>query len=228
MNAQDLSILSMITNASVLAQAVMALLLVISLVSWTIIFRKWFTIKAAQRATNRFEEKFWQGAELNALYQEVSHASKDPGPMARIFEAGMKEFRRARQNGATGGADASNVVLAPASRAMRAAFQREMDALESSLAFLASAGSVSPYIGLFGTVWGIMNAFRGLADVQQATLASVAPGIAEALVATAIGLFAAIPAVVAYNRYAYEIERLANRFETFIDEFSNILDRHAR
>ncbi|RRN44406.1 protein TolQ [Lautropia dentalis] len=228
MNAQDLSILSMITNASVLAQAVMALLLVISLVSWTIIFRKWFTIKSAQRATNRFEEKFWQGAELNALYQEVSHASKDPGPMARIFEAGMKEFRRARQNGATGGADASNVVLAPASRAMRAAFQREMDALESSLAFLASAGSVSPYIGLFGTVWGIMNAFRGLADVQQATLASVAPGIAEALVATAIGLFAAIPAVVAYNRYAYEIERLANRFETFIDEFSNILDRHAR
>ena len=224
MNAQDLSILSMITNASVLAQAVMALLLVISLVSWTIIFRKWFTIKSAQRATNRFEEKFWQGAELNALYQEVSHASKDPGPMARIFEAGMKEFRRARQNGATGGADASNVVLAPASRAMRAAFQREMDALESSLAFLASAGSVSPYIGLFGTVWGIMNAFRGLADVQQATLASVAPGIAEALVATAIGLFAAIPAVVAYNRYAYEIERLANRF----DEFSNILDRHAR
>lgn len=228
MNAQDLSILSMITNASVLAQAVMALLLVISLMSWTIIFRKWFTIKSAQRATNRFEEKFWQGAELNALYQEVSHASKDPGPMARIFEAGMKEFRRARQNGATGGADASNVVLAPASRAMRAAFQREMDALESSLAFLASAGSVSPYIGLFGTVWGIMNAFRGLADVQQATLASVAPGIAEALVATAIGLFAAIPAVVAYNRYAYEIERLANRFETFIDEFSNILDRHAR
>ena len=228
MNAQALSILSMITNASVLAQAVMALLLVISLMSWTIIFRKWFTIKSAQRATNRFEEKFWQGAELNALYQEVSHASKDPGPMARIFEAGMKEFRRARQNGATGGADASNVVLAPASRAMRAAFQREMDALESSLAFLASAGSVSPYIGLFGTVWGIMNAFRGLADVQQATLASVAPGIAEALVATAIGLFAAIPAVVAYNRYAYEIERLANRFETFIDEFSNILDRHAR
>lgn len=228
MNAQDLSILSMITDASLLAQAVMALLLVISLVSWTIIFRKWFTIRAAQRATNRFEEKFWQGAELNALYQEVSHASKDPGPMARIFEAGMKEFRRARQAGATGGPDAATVVLAPASRAMRAAFQREMDALESSLAFLASAGSVSPYIGLFGTVWGIMNAFRGLADVQQATLASVAPGIAEALVATAIGLFAAIPAVVAYNRYAYDIERLANRFETFIDEFSNILDRHAR
>lgn len=226
----DLSILTMIANASLLVQAVMAMLVLISLLSWTIIFRKWFAIKAAQRATNRFEEKFWQGAELNALYQEVAHDSRDPGPMARIFEAGMKEFRRARQSGATQNAngDVSATVLAPASRAMRAAFQREMDNLESALAFLASAGSVSPYIGLFGTVWGIMNAFRGLADVQQATLASVAPGIAEALVATAIGLFAAIPAVVAYNRFSYEIERLANRFETFTDEFSNILDRHAR
>lgn len=232
MNDHDLSILTLVTEASLLVQAVMALLLVISLVSWTLIFRKWFTIKAAQRATNRFEDKFWQGAELNALYQEVSHATKDPGPMARIFEAGMKEFRRARQNSAVAPNGQttldSTLVLAPASRAMRAAFQREMDALESSLAFLASAGSVSPYIGLFGTVWGIMNAFRGLADVQQATLAAVAPGIAEALVATAIGLFAAIPAVVAYNRYSYDIERLANRFETFIDEFSNILDRHSR
>lgn len=231
MNEHDLSILTLVTEASLLVQAVMALLLVISLVSWTLIFRKWFTIKAAQRASNRFEDKFWQGAELNALYQEVSHASRDPGPMARIFEAGMKEFRRARQSAPSQSNPAtldSTLVLAPASRAMRAAFQREMDALESSLAFLASAGSVSPYIGLFGTVWGIMNAFRGLADVQQATLAAVAPGIAEALVATAIGLFAAIPAVVAYNRYAYDIERLANRFETFIDEFSNILDRHSR
>ncbi|MDO4905974.1 MAG: protein TolQ [Lautropia sp.] len=232
MNDHDLSILTLVTEASLLVQAVMALLLVISLVSWTLIFRKWFTIKGAKRATNRFEDKFWQGAELNALYQEVAHASRDPGPMARIFEAGMKEFRRARQsNPPSNGQPAvldSTLVLAPASRAMRAAFQREMDALESSLAFLASAGSVSPYIGLFGTVWGIMNAFRGLADLQQATLSAVAPGIAEALVATAIGLFAAIPAVVAYNRYAYEIERLANRFETFIDEFSNILDRHSR
>jgi biopolymer transport protein TolQ len=145
----------------------------------------------------------------------------------------MKEFRRARQRGTSGAASNANsgdsaTLLDPSSRAMRAAFQREMDALESSLAFLASAGSVSPYIGLFGTVWGIMNAFRGLANVQQATLAAVAPGIAEALVATAIGLFAAIPAVVAYNRYSYDIDRLANRFETFTDEFSNILHRHAR
>lgn len=234
MNAQDLSILSLVTNASLLVQVVMVLLVLISLTSWTIIFRKWFAIRAAQSATNAFESAFWRGAELNSLYQNVSSAKGDPGPLARIFEAGMKEFRRARQKGAAGVAviaassDSSSAVLDPSSRAMRAAFQREMDALESSLAFLASAGSVSPYIGLFGTVWGIMNAFRGLANVQQATLAAVAPGIAEALVATAIGLFAAIPAVVAYNRYSYDIDRLANRFETFTDEFSNILHRHAR
>ena len=232
MNSHDLSILSLVTNASLLVQVVMLLLLLISLTSWTIIFRKWFAIRAAQSLTNAFESEFWRGAELNSLYQNVSSSKGDPGPLARIFEAGMKEFRRARQKGAAGtvaapGGD-SAAVLDPSSRAMRAAFQREMDALESSLAFLASAGSVSPYIGLFGTVWGIMNAFRGLANVQQATLAAVAPGIAEALVATAIGLFAAIPAVVAYNRYAYDIDRLANRFETFTDEFSNILHRHAR
>jgi biopolymer transport protein TolQ len=230
MNSHDLSILSLVTNASLLVQVVMLLLLLISLTSWTIIFRKWFAIRAAQSATNAFESEFWRGAELNSLYQSVSSSKGDPGPLARIFEAGMKEFRRARQKGAPGAAapGSGDSVLDPSSRAMRAAFQREMDALESSLAFLASAGSVSPYIGLFGTVWGIMNAFRGLANVQQATLAAVAPGIAEALVATAIGLFAAIPAVVAYNRYSYDIDRLANRFETFTDEFSNILHRHAR
>ncbi len=231
MNSNNLSILSLVTNASVLVQVVMLLLVLISMTSWTIIFRKWFSIRAAQLATNAFEGEFWRGAELNALYQNVSSSKGDPGPLARIFEAGMKEFRRARQKG-TGGvvspAGDSAASLDPSSRAMRAAFQREVDALESSLAFLASAGSVSPYIGLFGTVWGIMNAFRGLANVQQATLAAVAPGIAEALVATAIGLFAAIPAVVAYNRYSYDIDRLANRFETFTDEFSNILHRHAR
>ena len=233
MNSHDLSILSLVSNASLLVQVVMLLLLMISLTSWTIIFRKWFQIRAAQSATNAFESEFWRGAELNSLYQNVSTSKSDPGPLARIFEAGMKEFRRARQKGSPGAAIAgsggdSAAVLDPSTRAMRAAFQREMDALESSLAFLASAGSVSPYIGLFGTVWGIMNAFRGLANVQQATLAAVAPGIAEALVATAIGLFAAMPAVVAYNRYSYDIDRLANRFETFTDEFSNILHRHAR
>ncbi|MBA3478518.1 MAG: protein TolQ [Lautropia sp.] len=233
MNSQDLSILSLVTNASLLVQVVMLLLMLISITSWTIIFRKWFAIRAAQSATNAFEGEFWRGAELNSLYQNVSTSKGDPGPLARIFEAGMREFRRARQKGAPGAPPSANsgdssTMLDPSSRAMRAALQREMDALESSLAFLASAGSVSPYIGLFGTVWGIMNAFRGLANVQQATLAAVAPGIAEALVATAIGLFAAIPAVVAYNRYSYDIDRLANRFETFTDEFSNILHRHAR
>ncbi len=233
MNSHDLSILSLVTNASLLVQVVMLLLILISLTSWTIIFRKWFAIRAAQSATNAFESEFWRGAELNSLYQNVSTSKGDPGPLARIFEAGMKEVRRARQKGVAGAAPGSNsgdsaAVLDPSSRAMRAAFQREMDALESSLAFLASAGSVSPYIGLFGTVWGIMNAFRGLANVQQATLAAVAPGIAEAQVATPIGRFAAIPAVVAYNRYSYDIDRLANRFETFTDEFSNILHRHAR
>lgn len=220
--AHDLSILSLISNASLLVQIVMLILVLISVTSWTIIFRKWFAIRWARSATNAFEGEFWRGAELNGLYQTVSQAKRDPGPLARIFEAGMKEFRRARQKA---GNDPTS-VLESSGRAMRASYQREMDALESSLAFLASAGSVSPYIGLFGTVWGIMNAFRGLANVQQATLAAVAPGIAEALVATAIGLFAAIPAVVAYNRFSYDIDRLSNRFETFIDEFSNILHRH--
>ncbi len=224
MNSNDLSILHLVANASLLVQLVMVLLLLISLMSWTIIFRKWFAIRWARSATNAFENEFWRGAELNSLYQNVSTAKKDAGPLARIFEAGMKEFRRARQKS---GGD-TGAVLESSGRAMRASLQRELDALESSLAFLASAGSVSPYIGLFGTVWGIMNAFRGLANVQQATLAAVAPGIAEALVATAIGLFAAIPAVVAFNRFSYDIDRLTNRFETFTDEFSNILHRHAR
>lgn len=225
--ADHQSILSLVTNASLLVQIVMALLVVVSLLSWTTIFRKWFAIRAARRAADQFETEFWRGAELNGLYQDVTNSTVDPGPLARIFESGMKEFQRVRQAQPAGPSISSGSVLDAAGRAMRAAHQREMDQLDSSLAFLASAGSVSPYVGLFGTVWGIMNAFRGLANVQQATLAAVAPGIAEALVATAIGLFAAIPAVVAYNRFSYENDRLANRFDTFIDEFSNILQRHA-
>ena len=220
----ELSILSLVAQASLLVQAVMALLLLISIGSWTIIFRKWFALRAARAATDRFEAEFWSGSELGSLYQQVREGRQEHGPLARVFESGMSEFLKTRQQ-KPGDIQA---MLDGARRAMRAAFQREMDALESSLAFLASAGSVSPYIGLFGTVWGIMNSFRGLANVQQATLASVAPGIAEALVATAIGLFAAIPAVVAYNRFSYDMERLANRFDTFIEEFSNILQRQAR
>jgi len=221
---QDLSILSLIANASLLVQAVMALLLVVSLMSWSYIFRKWFTLRRAKAQTEKFERDFWSGADLNALYQSAANDRHGAGSLERIFEAGMREYIKLK---ASQRADAA-VQLEGARRAMRATYQREMDDLEAHLAFLASAGSVSPYVGLFGTVWGIMNSFRGLANVQQATLANVAPGIAEALVATAIGLFAAIPAVVAYNRYAHDIDRLAIRFESFIEEFSNILQRQTR
>lgn len=222
-NTEDLSIISLVLHASVLAQAVMALLLVLSLVSWTFIFRKWATIRRARAQTERFERDFWSGGDLNALYQSAAHNRHTIGALERIFESGMREFLKAKERR---GVD-SAAALDGSRRAMRAAFQREMDVLEVNLPYLASVGSVSPYIGLFGTVWGIMNSFRGLANVQQATLANVAPGIAEALVATAIGLFAAIPAVVAYNRFATDVDRLAIRFETFIEEFTNILQRQA-
>jgi len=228
---QDLSFFGMISNASLLVQLVMALLLLVSAMSWTYIFRKMFTIRNAIARTTEFETVFWSGANLNNLYEDVTSGRRQrngqSGALERIFEAGMEEYRKARQTFTGKDIDVS-ALLDGARRAMRAAYQREMDALESHLAFLASVGSVSPFIGLFGTVWGIMNSFRGLANVQQATLASVAPGIAEALVATAIGLFAAIPAVVAFNRYSHDIDRLAIRFESFIEEFSNILNRQAR
>jgi biopolymer transport protein TolQ len=209
-------------------QLVMALLMLVSVMSWTYIFRKYFAIRAANRQTDEFERLFWSGGNLNALYEQATsgHPHQHKGALPRIFEAGMREFNKGRALQKETGDNTA--LLDGARRAMRAAYQREMDALEAHLAFLASVGSVSPYVGLFGTVWGIMNAFRGLANVQQATLASVAPGIAEALIATAIGLFAAIPAVVAYNRYSHDIDRLAIRFDTFIEEFSNILQRQAR
>lgn len=220
----ELSIVTLMLQASLLVQFVIVLLLLISLGSWTVIFRKGFAIRAAQRATDDFESEFWKDRDLGTLYEEIRSGRADHGPLARIFETGMSEFLKTRQQKPGD----VNAMLDGSRRAMRAAYQREMDTLESNLAFLASAGSVSPYIGLFGTVWGIMNSFRGLANVHQATLAAVAPGIAEALVATAIGLFAAIPAVVAYNRYAYDMDRLSTRFDGFVDEFSNILQRQAR
>ncbi len=223
MNA-ELSIFHLVAQASVLVQLIMALLLLISLGSWSIIFRKGSAIRSARQATDRFETEFWTDRDLGTLYQDVRSRPGDHGALARIFESGMSEFLKTRQQKPGD----VNAMLDGSRRAMRAAYQREMDSLESSLAFLASAGSVSPYIGLLGTVWGIMNSFRGLANVHQATLASVAPGIAEALVATAIGLFAAIPAVVAYNRFSYDMDRLSTRFDSFIDEFSNILQRQAR
>ncbi len=225
---QDLSFLALITNAHLIVQLILALLLGISLVSWTYIFSKMFAIGAARRQTVEFERSFWAGGNLNMLHQLASGNRDQNGALARIFDAGMGEFNKGKASHGSGEALDLGAVLDGARRAMRAAFQREMDVLESHLAFLASVGSVSPYIGLLGTVWGIMNSFRGLANVQQATLAAVAPGIAEALIATAIGLFAAIPAVVAYNRFSHDIDRLAIRFESFVEEFSNILQRQSR
>lgn len=216
----DLSILSLITQATLVVQLVLLLLAFLSIASWTAIFQKQFSIKRAKRETNEFERQFWGGADLSRLFEIASNPRRKSGAEERIFEAGMGEYMKLRGRGE------ALAMLDGARRAMRAAYQREMDALEARLNFLASVGSVSPYIGLFGTVWGIMHAFTGLSNLQQANLASVAPGIAEALVATAIGLFAAIPAVVAYNRFANDIDRLANRFESFMEEFLNILQRH--
>jgi len=218
--ATDLSIVTLILQATIPVQLVMLLLVVLSISSWTVIFKKLLSIREINRQTDSFEEAFWSGGELMALYERTSQGVYGQG-LSRVFEAGMREFLKLRLQSK---ADPS-LMLEGARRAMRATSQREFDSLEHGLPFLATVGSVSPYIGLFGTVWGIMHAFTGLANVQQATLASVAPGIAEALVATAIGLFAAIPAVVAYNRYATDIDRLSNRFETFMEEFSNILHR---
>ncbi|MBI5430408.1 MAG: protein TolQ [Nitrosomonadales bacterium] len=219
---QDLSFIHLIGNASLLVQMVMGLLLLVSMMSWWYIFLKLFTLRREVRLTEEFEEAFWLNPDLNKLYGQVNSVTRDEqGGLERIFSAGFVEFvKLKKQHGVE-----SSAVMEGTRRAMRATYQREMDRLESHLAFLASVGSVSPYVGLFGTVWGIMNAFRGLANVGQATLAHVAPGIAEALVATAMGLFAAIPAVVAYNRYAHDIDRLASRFESFTEEFSNVLQR---
>jgi biopolymer transport protein TolQ len=217
---QDLSIISLITNASVLVQFVMGLLLLASVFSWYYIFLKRFALKRATRQADDFEKQFWSGAELSSLYQRAA-SSSHAGTLERIFEAGFREFTKLTKQP---GMDVA-AVMDGTRRAMRATYQREMDVLESHLSFLASVGSVSPYVGLFGTVWGIMNAFRGLANVAQATLGHVAPGIAEALIATAMGLFAAIPAVVAYNHFAGDVNRLAIRFDSFMEEFSNILQR---
>ena len=215
----DLSFLALVMQASVVVQAVMALLAFLSLWSWWQIFLKRFQISRSARDTSRFEDEFWKGGDLADLYQRVSQSRSGTG-LENIFSAGFREYAKHRKQGS-----ASAITLDSARRAMRAAYQREIDVLDAHLSGLATVGSVSPYIGLFGTVWGIMNSFRGLASVGQATLAQVAPGIAEALIATAIGLFAAIPAVVAYNRYTHDVDRLATRYETFIEEFSNILQR---
>ncbi len=218
----DMSFIRLVADASLLVQLVMGLLLLVSLMSWWYIFLKMFAVRAAASQSREFEEAFWGNPNLNVLYQQsISRGRHDVGAQERIFSAGFAEFVKLRK---THGVD-SAAVMEGTRRAMRATYQREVDHLESHLSFLATVGSVSPYVGLLGTVWGIMNAFRGLSNVGQATLAHVAPGIAEALVATAMGLFAAIPAVVAYNRYVHDVTRLSSRFESFIEEFSNVLQR---
>jgi len=219
--SQNMSLLHLVLQASIPVKFVMGLLLAASFMSWWYIFLKLFVIKRAIGNTSRFEAEFWGGADLNAVYHRVSDQPEKAGELERVFEAGFSEFLKLRrQSGAM-----VNVIMDGTRRAMRAAYQREIDTLESHLAFLATVGSVSPYVGLFGTVWGIMLAFQSLASVAQATLAQVAPGIAEALIATAMGLFAAIPAVVAYNRYTHDLDRLSSRMESFMEEFSNILQR---
>jgi biopolymer transport protein TolQ len=219
---QDLSILHLVLNASAVVQAVMLLLMVVSISSWAAIFRKLFAIGRVKKQNEAFEREFWSGTSLNDLFGAAAKNASKGGPMERIFASGMREYQKLRERRIADPA----TLMDGARRAMRASFQREMDAVESNLSFLASVGSVSPFVGLFGTIWGIMHAFNGLASLQQVTLATVAPGIAEALVATAIGLFAAIPAVVAYNRFARDLDRIAIQQETFIEEFTNILQRN--
>ncbi len=219
---QDLSILHLVLHASWVVQAVMVLLLGVSIASWAVIFRKLYALGRIKDQNETFERSFWAGSQMTELFAAAVKNAAHGGPMERIFASGMREFQKLRERHVND----PGTLMDGARRAMRASQQREMDLIETHLSFLASVGSVSPYVGLFGTVWGIMHAFTGLGALQQVTLATVAPGIAEALVATAIGLFAAIPAVVAYNRFARDIDRVAIRQESFIEEFSNILQRN--
>ncbi|WP_395706018.1 protein TolQ [Casimicrobium huifangae] len=219
----DLSFIHLITGASVPVQAVMLLLVLLSLWSWWLIFYKGGVLKRAAKRNASFDDSFWQGSDLNQLYARIAEGREKFGPQADVFAAGFREFIKQKRQ-ATASKEA---VVDGTRRALKAATQREMDGLEHQLPGLATVASVSPYIGLLGTVWGIMNSFRGLASVGQATLAQVAPGIAEALIATAIGLFAAIPAVVAYNRFQAQLDRINTQLETFAEEFLNILQRQA-
>jgi biopolymer transport protein TolQ len=219
----DISFLGLILQASLVVQGVMLLLLLTSVASWAIIFRKRAMLKKANQSADEFESVFWSGGDLTGIYRDITGSSEAPSSTAGIFEAGFREFKRLNQQP---GIDIDS-TLESARRAMRVAQMRETDRLEESLATLATIGSTSPYVGLFGTVWGIMNSFHGLGNVQSATLAMVAPGISEALVATAMGLFAAIPAVIAYNRFADQLGRMEVRYDTFGEEFTTILQRYA-
>ena len=217
------SILDLILSASIVVQLVMLLLLAASVTSWANIVRKRRVLREAALGSDDFETNFWSGGDLTAIYKDVTRGGQPAADMAGLFEAGFREFRRlSEQPGMS-----ADQILEGVRRAMHVAQMREMDRLEESLSTLATIGSTSPYVGLFGTVWGIMNSFRGLGNVQSATLAAVAPGISEALIATAIGLFAAIPAVIAYNRYADKVSRLEVRYDSFIEEFFSVLERQA-
>jgi len=223
MHSTDLSFVSLILNASLVVQLLMALLVLASVLSWTIIFDRSRVLKRAQREAEEFESRFWSGGDLGDLYRSIDRDRDSLRGAGAVFHAGFREFARLRENPGV----EPMALVEGARRAMRVALSREVDTLENHLSFLATVGSTSPYVGLFGTVWGIMNAFHALGNVKQATLNLVAPGIAEALIATAMGLFAAIPAVVAYNRYANSVQRLENRYDDFVEEFSNILQRQA-
>lgn len=219
MNA-NLSYIQLILDASLLVQLVMLVLLLVSVFSWSVIYSKTRQFAKAKRAASRFEGLFWSGGDVNAVYKSLASQRATLHGLERIFEAGFSEYGRLHKKTKNG-----EQVLEGVQRAMKIVLSRETDAIESNLSFLATVGSTSPYIGLFGTVWGIMNSFRGLGGVQQATLAMVAPGIAEALIATAMGLFAAIPAVIAYNRFVNTVDRLLNRYDNFLEEFSTLLQR---
>ncbi len=214
----DFSMYQLIMDASLVVQLVMIILVLASVFSWLAIIVKARTLRGVDRAADDFEERFWSGADLSHLYEGLRRKTV-LNPMEHVFSSGFKEFLRARQHGMP--------PAEPAQGAMRVAISRELDGMERYLQFLATVGSTSPYIGLFGTVWGIMHAFLGLSGVQQATLAMVAPGIAEALIATALGLFAAIPAVIAYNRFSGDVDRIAGRLENFSEEFAGLLNRQS-
>jgi biopolymer transport protein TolQ len=219
----DLSVFELVRDASFVVQLVLALLLAASVMSWMIILRKRSELSKTRADADKFEDEFWSGGDLTVMYRRLeTHKGRTRG-VASIFEAGFREFGRMRQHGAIG----SDQIIEGSRRAMRAALLKETDRLEKSLSMLATIGSTSPYVGLFGTVWGIMSAFHGLGGAAQVTLAQVAPGISEALVATAMGLFAAIPAVIFYNRYADQVSRLELRYDTFVEELSTILQRSA-
>jgi biopolymer transport protein TolQ len=218
--SSELSFIDLILEASLLVQLVMLLLITASVASWAFIIERSRALNAARNEMKKFEDKFWSGVDLNKFYQELA-ARESLGGMASMFCAGFKEFVKLRKTSST----PAEAIMEGTSRAMRVSLSREIDGLESRLPFLATTGSISPYIGLFGTVWGIMNSFIGLGSVQQATLAMVAPGIAEALIATAMGLFAAIPAVMAFNRFSHKVEKLENSYGNFMEEFASILQR---